>query len=71
MAVISATDSDSVADHCLDHKSVFKVADVVALPCLTSLDACKRREDAFRKNICPAPKPLTLLVLLRCLQRAG
>lgn len=38
MAVISAADSESVADDGLDHESVLKVTDAVTLLCLTPLD---------------------------------
>ena len=50
MAVISACDSDSVTDDCLDHKSVLKVTDAVTLPRLAPFDTCKKREDAFKKK---------------------
>lgn len=42
MALISATDLDSVADHGFDHKRVLEVTDAVALLRLPPLDAWNR-----------------------------
>lgn len=40
MAVISAADSESVADHSFDHERVFEVTDAAARLRLPPLDAC-------------------------------
>lgn len=50
MAVISALDSDPVADDGLDHKRVLKVTNPVALLCLTPVDTWKRKE--FTRSVC-------------------
>lgn len=41
------SDSEPVADHGLNHKSVLKVTNAVAPLCLAPLDTCNREEDAF------------------------
>lgn len=50
MAVISALDSDPVADDGLNHKRVLKVTNPVALLCLTPVDTWKREE--FTRSVC-------------------